>query len=178
MAEKKFTPKQLLFIDAYLVNDGNGTQAAEDAGYEGSRETLAAIAYENLRKPHIAAEIERRLSQFMSADEVLFRLSEIARADIGDALDDSGNPDIQKARELRKTKHIKRVKQKAIVTADKDGQGSDIHETEIEMYDKLKALELLGKKHKLWVDRQELSGVDGAPLKIILEEVNDRQSDE
>lgn len=167
---KKLTPKQILFIDAYIVNDGNGTQAAEDAGYDGNREVLAAIAYENLRKPHIAAEIDRKLSQFMSADEVLYRLSEIARADIGDALDDSGNPDIGKARELRKTKHIKRVRQKSITTTDKDGAGSDINETEIEMYDKLKALELLGKKHKLWVDRQELTGANGAPLKVIIEE--------
>lgn len=170
---RQLTGKQLLFIDAYMSSsDFNGTQAAADAGYEGSREVLAAIAYENLRKPHIKAEIERRLSQYMTADEVLYRLTEIARADLGDALDENGNIDLKKAKRLKKTKFLKRVKRKKTTTE----QGGNT-EVEIEQYSRMEALELLGKKHKLFVDRTEFTGENGAPLKIIIEEKSGSSSE-
>ena len=168
MSEVKLTPKQILFIDCYIANGGNGTQAAEDAGYKGSRETLAAIAYENLNKPHIKAEIERRLSQFMTADEVLYRLTEIANADLGSILDEDGRIDLKKAKRQGKTRFLKVLKLKTGAT----------NEISFEQYSRVEVLTLLGKKHKLFVDRQELSGVDGGPLKIILEEVNGDRTDE
>lgn len=57
MSERKFTEKQEKFIAAY---QGNGVQAAREAGYDGDDRTLAAVAYENLRKPHIAQAIRER----------------------------------------------------------------------------------------------------------------------
>lgn len=54
---KKLTPKQSRFIEEYMV-DLNATQAAIRAGY--SKKTAAAIGAENLTKPKIAAEIEKR----------------------------------------------------------------------------------------------------------------------
>lgn len=162
MSEVRLTPKQVLFVDYYIANGGNGTQAAEDAGYKGSRETLAAVAYENLNKPHIKAEIERRLSQFMTADEVLYRLTEIVNADLGSILDDEGRIDLKKAKRQGKTRFLKVLKLKTGAT----------NEIAFEQYSRMEALELLGKKHGLWVNRQELSGVDGGPLKVIIEEMN------
>lgn len=160
MSEPRLTSKQMLFIDCYIANGGNGTQAAEDAGYKGSRETLAAVAYENLNKPHIKAEIDRKLSQFMSADEVLYRLSEIVNADLGDVLDDDGNIDLKKAKRQGKTRFLKVIKRKSGGT----------NEVAVEQYSRMEALELLGKKHGLWINRQELTGANGAPLKVIIEE--------
>jgi|CXWL01.1.fsa_nt_gi phage terminase small subunit len=169
---RQFTGKQLLFIDCYMASsDFNGTQAAEDAGYDGSREVLAAIAYENLRKPHIKAEIERRLSAYMTSDEVLYRLTEIARADLGDTLDDNGDIDLKKAKQLKKTKFLKRVKRKETTT---QHGGSD--ETEVEQYSRIEALELLGKKHKLFVERMEVGDPNGGPLRIIIEETSGSSS--
>lgn len=57
MAERKFTEKQEKFIAAYA---GNGVKAAREAGYDGDDAILAAMAYENLRKPHIAQAIRER----------------------------------------------------------------------------------------------------------------------
>ena len=51
------TNRQSRFIDEYMV-DLNGTRAAIRAGY--SPRTARAIACENLKKPLIAEEIERR----------------------------------------------------------------------------------------------------------------------
>lgn len=78
---KKLTAKERAFVERYLV-DGNATQAAIRAGY--SAKTAAAIASENLRKPHIADAIEtarKPLSDATIADatERRQRLSVIAR---------------------------------------------------------------------------------------------------
>jgi phage terminase small subunit len=40
----------------------NGTEAAKRSGYRGNANTLATVAKENLRKPHIREEIDARLA--------------------------------------------------------------------------------------------------------------------
>lgn len=52
----KLTAKQDAFVKAYLLNGGNGTQAAIDAGY--SKKTAQEIGSENLSKPMIKKAIE------------------------------------------------------------------------------------------------------------------------
>lgn len=47
----KLTPKQDAFVKAYLLNNGNATQAAIDAGY--SKKTAQQVGSENLLKPVI-----------------------------------------------------------------------------------------------------------------------------
>jgi phage terminase small subunit len=52
------TVKERRFIEAYLGEaGGNGTQAAEIAGYGGSRHTLKCVAQEVLRRPEVRAAI-------------------------------------------------------------------------------------------------------------------------
>ena len=51
--------KQIRFIDEYVL-DSNATQAAIRAGY--SKKTAKEIGYELLTKPHIRAEVDRRLA--------------------------------------------------------------------------------------------------------------------
>lgn len=55
--ERKLTVKQQRFADLY---DGNGVKAAREAGYKGNNITLAAVARENLAKPHILNIIKKR----------------------------------------------------------------------------------------------------------------------
>ena len=74
-------PRQQAFVDAYLQS-WNATDAARKAGY--SEKTARAIGCENLTKPDIRAEIERRISESaLKTGEVLLRLAAIARGDIG-----------------------------------------------------------------------------------------------
>lgn len=56
MEKKKLTKKQELFIQYYMANGFNATQAAKDAGY--SEKTAYAIGEENLRKLDIKKRIE------------------------------------------------------------------------------------------------------------------------
>jgi phage terminase small subunit len=51
------TAKQQAFIAAYA---GNATQAARDAGYTGSDETLRQMGAQNMAHPEIAAAIKAR----------------------------------------------------------------------------------------------------------------------
>jgi phage terminase small subunit len=84
----KFTTKERMFISCYVTNRFNGTQAAKDAGYDCTNEnTFASIASENLRKPHIKAEIDRIVNEkLMSREEVLMNLSNMARGSLNDYL--------------------------------------------------------------------------------------------
>lgn len=73
--------RQLVFIEEYL-NCWNATEAARRAGY--SENTAGAIGAENLTKPQIRVEVERRIAeQGVKPPEVLLRLTAQARGDIG-----------------------------------------------------------------------------------------------
>ncbi len=135
--------KKKAFVDQYFICNMNATKAAIAAGY--SEKTARQIASENLTKPDIAEAIKKRVDeQAMSADEVLFRLGSIARGDISDLLDESGKPDIKKARKNNSTTLIKKVRSKT-TSFDK----TVIKEVELEMYDSLSALNTLAKIHNL-----------------------------
>ena len=68
----RWTMKQIAFCYWYTSAEcyGNGTESARRAGYAGSENTLAAIAYENLRKPQIAEEIKRLEEKAIAAANV------------------------------------------------------------------------------------------------------------
>ena len=139
--------KQERFVIEYLKSF-NATQAAIEAGY--SANTAYSQGSRLLKDVEISAAIEAFMREnAMSAAEVLYHLTAIARGDISDVLDNGGNLDMFAARENHATMLIRKVKQKSITTADKDGEGSDVFENEVEMYDRLKALELLAKYHDL-----------------------------
>ena len=60
MSKARFTEKQQRFILAY---DGNATEAARKAGYDGNDVTLGAVGYENLKNPQIKAAIDERMDE-------------------------------------------------------------------------------------------------------------------
>ena len=75
----RYTDKQLAFVEAYLLTF-NGTESAKLAKYNGTRKVLSIIAFENLRKPKIAALLKMRMSsECMTATETLLHLSKLAR---------------------------------------------------------------------------------------------------
>lgn len=145
------TIKQRLFIDHYIVCM-NGTEAARRAGYDGDNASLAVIASTNLRNVNVTREIDARLNKFtMSANEVLIHLTDIARGDIGDAINAMGGIDVTEAIRRGKSGGIKRFKTKTII-----GEEEEIYEAEVEMYDRLDALKTLAKFHSLLVNKVEV----------------------
>lgn len=163
--DKKLTAKQRLFVEAYIINGFNATQAAITAGY--SESTAYSQGARLLKNVEIKRELDRLFDEYtMSAQEVLARLTAHARGDLGDVWDEStGQVDWAKARALGKTGLIKRIRHKTTRIEGKDGD-TEIFEDEIELHDPQKALQLLGKQHGLFVDRTEVTGKDGDALRI------------
>lgn len=165
--EKKLTTKEVRFINAWLQYF-NATRAAKEAGY--SERTAHVIGWENLRKPKIKAEIERRLDEVrMSKPEVLRRISDIAAGDMGEFLDAEAmgfDLDLKKAKEKGLTKLIRKVKQKTTIFIAKKESEEDreVHELEIELYPADDALKTLAKHHGLLTDKVEHTGKDGGPI--------------
>lgn len=173
------TAKQRLFVDSYLSNGFNATDAARTAGYKGNENVLGVTGYENLRIPKIAIIVQERLNEAaMSANEVLARLSKIARGEIVDFLDEDGKFDLKTARRLHKAGLLKKIKSKRTskrVDSMTEGEEDNretletslvYEEVEFEMYSAHEALRDLGKYHKLLNDRHEISGLNGGPIQV------------
>lgn len=126
----KLTEKQKRFADEYIIS-GNATQAAIKAGY--SKKTAAVIGTENLIKPNIKNYIDERLEELKSertadAQEVLEYLTSVMR----------GN------------------ETEEVLIGVGEGMQSTIQK-EVGAKDRLKAAELLGKRHALFTEKQEIS---------------------
>jgi phage terminase small subunit len=143
------TPKQALFIDAYLTNGFNQTQAAITAGY--AKVSAHVEAHKVIRKPAVRAEIDRRMRDYrISADEIMGRLSAIARANIEDLIDDNGNLDFKRARQRGALAAIRSITQ----TVNKAG---DV-KTRIELHNAQEALKTLGHAANVLRDNLAVAG--------------------
>lgn len=147
----RFSKRERAFIEQYLgANFLNGTRSAIAAGY--SERSAAVIASENLRKPKIAAEIQRRLAEMaMEADEVLLRLGKQARGEVTRYITidpDTGKPGFDFAA-CKADGNLHLIKGFRF-----DRHGNPI----IEFYDAQSALVNLGRYHTLFTDKTELSG--------------------
>ena len=146
-AQKKLTPKQILFVGEYLI-DLNATQAAIRAGYSGK--TAQRIGSENLLKPVVAAALAEALTArgqrtAVSADDVVREITRLAMFDIGDLTDVRSPADIKALPE-----NVRR----AIVGWSWDKLGNFTIKTAKEG-----ALQMLGRHHALFKDKVEHSGL-------------------
>lgn len=149
----KLTEKQKRFVEEYLI-DLNATQAAIRAGY--SAKTADRIGPELLGKTCVSEAIKRALAERskrtgINQDRILLELAKIAFLNPTDVINmdeaaicDNANRD--------DTAAIASVKVKTIPT-----EAGDIVEREIKTYDKLKALELLGKHLGMFKDKVDVN---------------------
>jgi phage terminase small subunit len=138
VAAKQLSAMQKMFVEAYL-RTFNATQAAKDAGY--SEDSAYSQGSRLLKNAEIAARVRERLQEAaMSADEVLYHLREIALGLRADVTDSDGKIDPEKVKKANKSHLIKSLRQRTFTTED-----SESFESELETYDRIKALELLGK---------------------------------
>jgi phage terminase small subunit len=153
-----FTKKQRVFIEEYL-QCWNASEAARRAGY--SKRTANRIASNLLSKIDIQAEIQKRIDEkAMSADEVLLRLGDMARGDLGDFMDIqsmSFHLSLKKAKELGLTHLIKKVKQRTTIRQKKDGDEEEEHWIELEIHDPQAALDKLARIRGLYKDTLDVT---------------------
>jgi len=162
-----WTNRKRVFIAEYL-RDFNASRAARVAGY--SAKTAYSKGPQLLKDIEISAVIKATLAEKqMSADEVLSRLTDIARGDMGDLMDVSTmgfSIELMKDGQRKsKTKLIKKLHQRVTTTTGKNSKDeTEIIDTDIELYSALDALALIGKYHRLFVDKTELSLPQGINL--------------
>ncbi len=129
------TPRQEKFCIEYLI-DLNATQAAIRAGY--SKRTADRIANQNLRKLEIQSRIKKMRDEYydktiMSAKEVEYLLSKAGRGEL----------------------------KEEVVVIEGVGDGfseSKIIKKRLSAKDRIKALELMGKRHHLFEDQNSKTG--------------------
>lgn len=140
----KLTEKQKRFAD-YYIETGNATESAKKAGY--SENTAAEMGYENLNKPHIKQYIDEKLKllsdkRIMNAEEVMQLLTSIARNE---------------------------EEEDVVVFGE---NGPEITSKGMSAKDRLKALELLGKRYLMWSDKNNQD--DDKPIEVIIKRKGER----
>jgi phage terminase small subunit len=153
----KLTPKQQRFADEYLI-DLNATQAAIRAGY--SPATAEQQGSRLLSNAKVRAYIDERMAEHsrrtgVTQERIIRELARIAFVNPPEVVD-MDNATIYGYATEDDTAAIASVKVKTIPTE----AGTGI-EREIRFADKIKALELLGKRFGMWLDRQQID-VQGA----------------
>lgn len=148
------TKKQKLFVEEYLI-DLNATQAAIRAGY--SPDTAQQMGSENLSKPVIKNAIDRVIADRsrrtgINQDRVIQEIAKLAFLNPVDVID-MDEATVKGEANRDDTACIASVKVKVIPTED-----GNITEREVKTYDKLKALELLGKHLGMFSDKLKMEG--------------------
>jgi phage terminase small subunit len=158
-------PKHQQFINEYL-KCWNATEAYRRVYPTSSDDAARAHAARLVANGSVAEAIQQRIAEnAMSADEVLSRLAEHARGDIGDfvTINHEGLPTVDLSTAQNKMRLIKTNKKTYTTKGDKDTAITEV-DAEIELYDAQSALEKLGRHHKLFTDKTELTGKDGEDL--------------
>lgn len=134
----KLTEKQKRFVQEYLV-DLNATAAAKRAGY--SEKSASRIAVELLNKTQVSAEIQKQQAKRQKRTEITQEkvLQELAAIAFANGYDFAQviKPGVV---HVIPTEEIPQDKRKAVASIKETANG-----TEIKTYDKVRALELLGK---------------------------------
>ena len=146
------TPKQSLFVQEYLI-DLNATRAAIAAGY--SKKTAKQIGQENLTKPDVKKAIDDAISERgkrteITQDRVLKELARIAFADPRSIAEwGDGKMTLKDSASLSDDDAVAVSEVSQTIT---DGKAN----IKAKMYDKQKALELLGRHLGMFVEKKQI----------------------
>ena len=180
MIVAKLTDKQRRFCEEYIV-DLNATQAAIRAEY--SEKTAYSMGQRLLKKVEAQEYIkqlkeERAARTQIEADRVIYELSLIAFSNAADyaavvdeetyvevdgnwikLLDEDGNPVMKRTVKPMLTKDLTAEQKRALAVIKKGRDGF-----EVKPYDKVRALELLGKHIGLFEEKVNVNGTINNPM--------------
>lgn len=163
------TLKQARFVDEYLV-DLNATQAAIRSGY--SENTAEQQGSRLLSNAKVAAAVAERQADRVkrteiTQDRVLQELARIGFADIRDLFEwDVESATFIPSRDLTEDQAaaVSEIQAETTSTRERNGTTTDTTvKLKIKTYDKLGALDKLGKHLGMFVERVEHSGEIGTP---------------
>jgi len=174
--EKKLTARQKAFCKEYLI-DLNATQAAIRAGY--NEKNANKVSARMLTNVDIQVEISKALEARekrteITSDKVLTELSLLGFSDLAHYLDvnTAGLVKVKSLNDLPPgiSKAIKKIKQKTSIRYGADGATIQDAWLEVELYDKPRALELIGNHLGMFAKKgSENEQVDLAFIADLLE---------
>ena len=150
----KLTAKQQRFVDEYLI-DLNATQAAIRAGY--STDTAMEQGYQLLQKTSVSNAISQAMAHRsrrtgITQDRVLRELAKVAFVKVNDVIDtDSATVRADAAED-----DLACIQSVKVKTSESEMGSSS--EREIKLYDKMRALEMLGKHLGIFERRDHSNG--------------------
>ncbi|MCG6183310.1 terminase small subunit [Anoxybacillus sp. LAT_38] len=152
--------KQKRFADEYLI-DLNATQAAIRAGY--SPRSAAEQASRLLKNAKVRAYIDERMAELsrrtgVNQERILRELARIAFVNAPELIN-MEDATIREDATIDDMAAIASVRVKVIPT--ENGQGI---EREIRLADKIRALDLLGKRFAMWTERQQIDANFGVQI--------------
>lgn len=152
--------KQKRFADEYLI-DLNATQAAIRAGY--SPRSAAEQASRLLKNAKVRAYIDERMAELsrrtgVNQERILRELARIAFVNAPDLIN-MADATVREDATVDDMAAIASVRVKIIPT--ENGQGI---EREIRLADKIRALDLLGKRFAMWTERQQIDANFGVQI--------------
>jgi phage terminase small subunit len=151
------TPVDKVFLDEYIACCFNAKQACEKSGAaHSSVETI-------LNKPQNRVYISRMLKEIrdesvVRAEDVVKELSIIGFSDITKFVSFEGNRVT-----LKDSASIDEKERRSIMEVSSSRDGG----VKIKLYDKIKALENLGKYLGIFNDKLEITGRDGGPIEVV-----------
>lgn len=164
---KPLNKKQKRVLDEYLICFVQWK--AYKAAYPDTSDEVCRTSSSRLfADANFQAHLQARLNEaHMSADEALKLMTDIARGDIGDVIDNFGSVDMIEARKKGKTKLIKKLRQRTITKIGKNKSDPDeeIHETEVEFYPADSAIRDILKIHGKYKDTIQLP--EGLRIEIV-----------
>src|SRR5262245_8798989 len=174
----QLSPREAKFVVEYCNHD-NATLAAKRAGYGSSgTESASTIGWRLLQKVEIAEAIQAGTDAYLEQCEfhepsVIQRLVDVANSDLEHyEIDAHGNVCLTEGAPLTSLRAVQSINR----TQTTHDDGSVTVRTTFRLWDKLKALELLGKKLKMWVDKIESDNPQDQVYRHMLEEIKKRQS--
>lgn len=163
---KVLTRRERRFVGEYLI-DLNATQAAIRSGYTGTQPAVKGARL--MGRPHVGAAIDaamklREQRTQVTADQVLRELARIAFSDPRRLYDATGK--LKSITELDDdaASALAGVEHEDLWTKQGDVRVVSGTLSKVKRWDKVRALELLGKHLAMFVDRSELSAPGGKPL--------------
>lgn len=156
-SEKRLTNKQVVWLNEYLINGGNAAEAARKAGYKGNDIQLAVRGSENVRKSYIKTILDKKRAELtaradIKAEQLIQEYMKIGFSNIQDYLTDCNN--------IEDIKRIDRNQAAAVesiqidVRHDKGKPEGYTERIKLKLYNKLSALDSLGKTIGLFMDNK------------------------
>jgi len=169
--EEKLTPRQILFIQEYLI-DLNGTKAAIRAGYSEDSATVIASDLLKLTKvsQRIATAVEQRATRIgMTQAQVLHEMSLLANSRLDwFVVNDEGQVELTEAAPEGAMGCVASIKRKVKIFPGKgDTPGHKEYDVELKFWDKPAPLKLMGRHTGLFPDKVEVSGPNGKPIETV-----------